>query len=298
MQATNRSALKAIIITLIGIVVLVGLYQAIRVLLLDTDNETPSVASQESTTPPQEPLADTDSDGLPDVFESYYNTDPQQADSDNDGTPDLAELDAGRDPTTPGPDDVSKPPTGEAITDPQTLTQLYLATLPNDVPRSEVLSQDRLQAFVDLNSGELLPEIPLSEITTNQDSGKNAVGAYLESISATHNSKLVAISNDDIEAALIGQLQLNPTAMQQLVTDLEHNYDTLKNVSVPTEVLDLHQTLLAASRSLATNVKAIKDINDDFVGGLVAAQNIDSLGAVFQDIAQQVVQLEQQYGLQ
>lgn len=251
-----------------------------------------------ATTTVQPAYDDTDADGLPDLFENIYRTNPNNADSDNDGTDDFTELSTGHDPTIAGPNDISKPPTGDAVTDEGTFTGQYLATLPTDASRDEVLNQTRLEAFVALHQGQLLTQLPAGSVIQNDQIGKAAIEAYLGAISTTKNQSLHNITSDDIAAALAAQLQNNMQPVTTIVSNLEANVATFKSVSVPAEVVALHTKLIQATQALRDNTVTLQHINDDFVGGLIASKNIDDLGTVFADIAQQVKDLEAKYGLE
>ena len=187
----NKASLRAVLITALVLVVLFAIYFGIRSLLnRSTGNEERLVDNTNevlSNTP-----QDTDADGLPDYFENLYRTDVTNSDTDGDGVTDFDELELGRDPIIPGPDDESKPPSGDDVAALDTFTQKYLAGLPTDAGREEVLDKERLEAFVELNKGPLLPELAEGTIVTTTGEGAAVIETYLESISTTHNQELAA----------------------------------------------------------------------------------------------------------
>ncbi|TAK04813.1 hypothetical protein EPO33_02335 [Patescibacteria group bacterium] len=61
-----------------------------------------TLAGGSATSTPQGDDTDQDNDGLPDVLEGFYGSDPRNPDTDGDGVMDGAEVDAGRDPLGPG----------------------------------------------------------------------------------------------------------------------------------------------------------------------------------------------------
>lgn len=290
MNDLNRLGIRIVIIVFTTVLLVAAIAYGIQWFLNRSDTESATESEQVA-----QARADSDNDGLPDLFENIYHTDPEVIDTDNDGLSDYEELGVGRDPAIPGPNDVSKPPTGENIIEPNTFTGKYLATLPTDAAREEVLSQDRLEAFVELNRGQLLPTLPPESVKTTPATGKDAITAYLDAISSTQNEQIISVSNDDIEAALAAQLQLNKDLMDQVIAKLAANITALQTVPAPTEVVTLHTKLLQASEALHTNVQSLRTIDADFVGGLIASKNIDELGAVFQDIGQQIIALETKY---
>jgi hypothetical protein len=181
----------------------------------------------------------------------------------------------------------------------ETFTQRYLASLPEDVPRDQILDQARLEAFITANRGPLVREVPVESITTSQEAGAEAVRVYLDAIASTHNPALKAVTSSDIEAAF--RLQINssqPQPMRDLVIALGNNVGLLEEVTAPAEVAAMHAKLIGASRALRDNATALQNIQQDFVGGLIAAKNIEALGSVFQEIAAEVKALETKYGLE
>ncbi len=303
MQQNNKAALQAVIVTVVVIIGFVGLYWGGRAwwrsrAVVSNENLAPEVTPATDKVSGAE--EDIDGDGLSATFESFYNTDPNNSDTDGDGALDLEELQLGRDPTKPAVSEGSDklgPITGSLVPDLGTYTQKYLASLPADIDRANILSKEQLEIFIEQERGELLPQIPDSSLQINPATGKTEVSAYLDSISPGHNKALRPVTNDDVETALTAQLQLNIEPMKIVVEALEQNLGTLKALKIPAEVVDLHRTLLAATQALLSNVKLLRDIDNDFVGGLIASKNIDSLGAVFSDIALKVAALEKKYDL-
>lgn len=297
MEDINRLGLRVVGITAVVLAVLFGVYWGARTLLR---------GGREAAQPLEEPQTlaerqqDTDGDGVADLYETaYYNTDPTKADTDGDGVSDLDEITAGRDPAVAGPQDESRPATGSAVAQQETHTQRYLASLPDDVPRDQILDQAKLEAYMSANRGELLPALPDGVVKTTATAGKEAVSAYLDATSTAHNKSLRAVTSTDIEAAFRLQIQSGqPKTMQDLVIALTNNVGVLEGIEAPAEVTDLHTKLVAASRALRDNAAALRDIQQDFVGGLIAAKNIEELGGIFQELAAEVQGLEKKYGLE
>lgn len=297
MDKQTRSIILTVFLTIIVIAVVIAAWQGAKWLLNQNQAQNIEQALENAAAE----TADTDQDGLPDIFEDYYRTDPQVADTDGDGTNDFDEIDLGRDPAVASSDGLSdevKPKTGSAVTDTSTYTGKYLATLPDDASRNEILDSNRVTAFVELNSDPLLPDLGPDLPQTTTDAGKEAIEQYLGSISASHNSALKAVTNEQIAEAVAARLQTNSLPLQNVIADLESNLAILVAVEAPAEVSDLHQTLLQANRSLIDNTRLIANMGNDFVGGLVGSNNIDRLATVFDDISQQVAELEQKYEIE
>lgn len=298
MNHLNRLGLKAVGLTTSVLVVIFGIYWGIRTVFFSPDAPLQLVRQETAT---HQPLPDADGDGLPDTYENMYQTDPQRGDTDGDGIYDRAEIAAGTDPTIPSPGDEVKPSTGESVQQvagAKTFTQQYLATLPTDAAREDILDQTRLEAFVATNRAELLPSVSAGTVQTTTDAGATAIQTYLDTIGSSHNKQIHNVTNGMIEEAFKAQLQLNPEPLNTIVTQLEQNVKVLKTIPAPAEVADMHEKLIRATTALHANVMALRDINQDFVGGLIATKNIDELGTIFQEIATSVKELEAKYELQ
>jgi len=300
MNTINTLGFKVASMTLGALLIVFGAYWGLRATFFGAG--TPSQVAQ-NTAPTYAPLPDADGDGIPDKYEETYGTNPNAADTDGDGVADQVEIERGTDPTVAGPNDEVKPATGDKalpegkVAGAQTYTQKYLATLPTDAAREDILDKTRLEAFVEVNRGELMPPLPEGTVKTTTESGKEAIKTYLDNISASQNKQLHPVTNDDIEAAFTQQLQLNREPLNTIVTQLEQNIQVLKTIPAPAEVADMHDKLIRATTALHANVMAMRDIDQDFVGGLIATRNIDDLGQIFGEIAHSVQELETKYGL-
>jgi len=294
MRAVNRLGLRVAGLTALVLVLLFGGYWGVKLLRRDG---TPS--EEEKTLTEAERTQDSDGDGVADLYETtYYGTNPGSRDTDGDGTSDLDEILAGRDPNTADQDGL-KPPTGEAVTEQNTYTQKYLASLPTDIPREEILDEPRLSAFVEANKEPILPAIDTVRVQTTTAVGKEAVSAYLDAVSSSHNPAIKPVTSTDLEVAFREQATARNTApMQQIIASLTGNIAELEKAQSPAETQGLHQRLLAATQGLLDNARLLSAVDADFVGGLIAAKRIEELGAVFQQIAGEVQALETKYGLE
>lgn len=249
--------------------------------------------------------ADQDGDGLTDLLENIYRSDPANPDTDGDGTKDGEEVEEGRDPTikrdpaVAGASDSFDFSAAEGLLAEESYSRKYVATLPADVSREDLLDQDRIAAFVEEVRGELVKTVDDSEITISSASDGKAVAAYLDAVSANTNPKVTTVTNAEIDEAFRLNYQLGQNEEIDIIIDsLQGNVAVLEETAVPQPALELHKRLLGSSRALLENVRLLKRMPDDLVGGLVAAKNIEDLGAEFGQVAQMVARLEQQYGLQ
>jgi hypothetical protein len=301
MASLNRLGIMVAGSTAAVVIVIYGMYIGITHLIFKPTPSKAPVQAAASPIPSADNYAiDTDNDGVPDLVENVYHTNPHKADTDGDGTNDGEEIAKGRDPLKPGPNDlVQDVATGNDLPNPNTYTAKYLATLPTNLARDQVLNKDRIQAFIEQNKGSILPELPAGMIQTSTATGKQAIQDYIDAISSTHNTAIKDVSSSDIEGAYKAYYS-NPTtssALKDIGTVLENNVAALKKVSAPQEAAAIHAKLVAASQALVDNVKLLEGTPTDFVGGLIGAKKIEDLGPIFQSISDDISTLEKKYKL-
>lgn len=257
-------------------------------------------APRPAETPPPLLVAsppDSDQDGLPDNLEAIYRTNPLQSDTDGDGYLDGSEVANGYDPTIPSPDDkiVVPVPTPRG----PTYTEQYFNRVGLPPSRENLLKSGELEEFVaSVNARGFLPAIREEELTIVSRGGRQAVVAYLDTVSLPQNQQITAVSNEDIERAFRTLTeQKDPKAIDQLIAALSTNVEILRTAPVPQETLALHKQYLAATLALKQNAEALKDYQTDFVGVLVAASRIDNLRGVFRAVAEGIKALEKQYNI-
>ena len=300
MQETNTFGLKVALISALVVALLFGVVFAVRLWWNAYTSEEEPLPS----TPPTEDSqllseTDSDNDGLSDDIELIYRSDPQVADTDGDGTNDGEEVTLLRNPTVPGPNDAIFPDEEESIELSGEFTNKYLALVPVDATREEVLSSERIEAFVEQERQAFTSDKYPFTPETVADSGAEAIEGYLEQISSAHNDELVVVTSDDIsEAFLTSYSQGDSAAIDGIVSDLESNLAILQSVPAPEEASALHAQLVAASQALLENTRLLPEMGNDFVGGLIGAKNIEELGLEFQSIADQIAALEEKYGLE
>ncbi|PIT98432.1 MAG: hypothetical protein COT71_00885 [Candidatus Andersenbacteria bacterium CG10_big_fil_rev_8_21_14_0_10_54_11] len=298
MKPLNRFGLRVAGLTTVLLLVLFGLYWGGRMLWERWQNrgeESPPALTDE------ERRRDSDGDGVADLYEtSYYATNPNSKDTDGDGMTDLDEILAGRNPAQRDAA-AFKPVTGEAVVlgEHSSYTDKYLASLPADIPREEILEHTRLAAFVEANKGPLLPDIAAERLHSTPVTGAEAVAGYLDTISASHNPKITPVTSTDLEVAFREMATArNAAPMQQVISALTQNLSVLFDASAPAEAAELHRKFVAATTALLDNARLLQAVDTDFVGSLIAAKRIEELGGVFQQAAEQVRTLEEKYGLE
>jgi len=243
---------------------------------------------------------DSDGDGLEDSLEDIYRSDPNNPDTDGDGTSDGDEVAAQRDPTVPGPNDSFNIEAASKALQEGTYTKEYIAGLPPELSREEFLDKARLEAFVEEHRASALVEVTAESLTVTAEDGVNkaVVEKYLDTISASHNPEVTAVTSDEIDVAYRAAYQNQESAeLETILAALTKNVEILQATAVPASAVDLHVLLLSASTSLRDNVALLLNMDTDFVGGLIGARNIEVLGADFAEVAKQVAALEKKWGI-
>lgn len=290
MQSLNRLGLRVAGLTGAALLVVFGLYWGIKV---TWHSMHPDVAVRPSVTPAVAAASAYDDTAA--RLKDLPVTDQNTVDTDHDGIPDLQEINQGTDPNVAGSAGDNVPALGKNVKDLSTYTNRYLSTLPEDTPHDQIYTKEKLTAYVDVNKGQLLPDLPANTVKTAPGVGKEAVQTYLDAISPDQNKDLQVVSNQDIEQATMQQFQGQTAGLDSIVTKLTKNVQVLQSVAAPQEALTLHTKLVQATQALLNNVKLLKNIQNDFVGTLVGSKNIEDLGPVFQDIGNQIQTFDKQY---
>lgn len=204
----------------------------------------------------------------------------------------LDSLDANTDPTFAGLYSEEKPVTGQDITEGDTFTKKYLATLPEDIAREDILEKERMDAFIQVYKGELLPEVNVKDELILQSATVDEKASYLETISPGQDSSVHVLTSNMVDQALADHLNAKPARMNALIEKINHNIDMLTNTPVPQDMLDLHTKNIAAHQSLLESTKLLENVNNDFVGALIGTHNIKELGPTFREIATEINQLK------
>lgn len=177
-------------------------------------------------------------------------------------------------------------------------TKQYVDSLPANSTQEQVLDKKAIEAFVDANRGSLLQDLPAGTLKVSAKSGKQAIIAYLDAISSSHNSAIATVTGDMIIAALAKQEGgEDAQALLPVRKSIEGNLAIFESVSTPKEAEALHTKLLQSTRALLNAVTLLQNMRNDFVGGLIGQRNLADLNAVFADISAQILALETKYNI-
>jgi hypothetical protein len=248
---------------------------------------------------------DSDQDGLSDAMETLYKTNPNNPDTDGDGYKDGDEVANGYDPLIKSPNDKinrSNTPTNATISPlpSPSFTQQFVNRT-GITPTKENLSMNETQVnqFInETNARGVLPIILDSDIKITNASGKAAIVKYLDTLSVVKNSKLKAVTPEQITAAFTALTQKSdPAPLNKVISDLENNAAIFRATEAPKEVVELHKKYLAAVLALLDDTKMLKNYKNDYVSALVAASRLEGLKPIFTEVEDEIKVLEKKYGI-
>lgn len=231
-------------------------------------------------------VKDSDHDGIPDVNEAYFRTDPSNPDTDGDGFLDGEEVISGYDQT------VNDRALAQKNTEPDNITNRMASRfvgglLAGDLnPRNN--DQQKFQgglntlalAALDEASQTLIPPEPNEPLGLSDDS-KESQEEYLKTVSGLLEGPFLT--------AFIAQPQTLNTAVQYVIADRfedatkifqEHYflftnaYTSLLTVPVPPKWQIFHKQLLMIFQKIALNYNAAIKISDDPILALTAIADL------------------------
>jgi len=255
------------------------------------------------------PEGDDDEDGLTNAEEALWGTDPTNADTDGDGFTDGDEVNTNHNPTIPGPDDALP----EGFQPQRNVTLLETAPLSTDEFFADNLdlsgdgrnltdvyeqriseaerSPDVLAQFIE--EQPLITQLPTvnnQSFTVQQNSGPKTLATYLQTAGNT-----AALSNRTLLLQGLSDLYEldDPTAMQALSLEVKLYQNTLSELAVPPEAVELHKLLLGYTELVVATLDQIAGWNEDEVRATVAIRQLEANDRkYFPLIRQEVERLE------
>ena len=234
---------------------------------------------------------DTDKDGLTDVEEIFWGTNPEDPDTDNDGTRDGVEILQNRNPWIAGPND--------ALEDNPAFPQY------NDIVRSSTSTTERMLRRLAVNYEELKARgIPLTDnlraalVISSLDEVQNAIpqigGYHYKDIVVHENNSTAALRAYGVTVANIIE-QNTPreytneylAVLRALETDDDSNLedldpvvrsyqdirDELLTLSVPSDAQHAHLHLINSAEALQHIINLMSEIDSDPAIGFIALDN-------------------------
>ncbi len=176
-----------------------------------------------------------------------------------------------------------------------TYTGRYLKEYDLTFPAPDQLELDE---FIEQNRGPLYEPASPDNLNVSQARGSQAISSYLDFISGRSENSLQLITSESIEDGFNQLLDTgDPALLDQLIDTLEQNESRLRDTAIPVEATNLHLKIIGVTVSLRDNLTLMRDIDIDYVGGLIGARNTDDLSAAFDDIAFDIGQLIKKYDL-
>lgn len=235
---------------------------------------------------------DTDSDGLCDYDETYWNTDFKDPDTDDDGFSDGEEVLSGHNPAKAGPDDMLN--NSENLT--QKASRLLLgAMVTGDLSKDSATSQQTIDRLVDLifqqyddNTATELDSILIASASSTAliqygTAMTRILNAMIPEIQSNQQSFLETIRGVDINN--LSQLnKLDPdvyakfaNAADNEVTAFNERVATVKSMRVPPKLISFHRSLLQYLRGTQQQYRLARGIVKDPVQGLLSLQMLNVL---------------------
>lgn len=202
---------------------------------------------------------DTDEDGLKDWEEIIYRTDPQNSDTDGDETNDGDEIKNGRNPIAKGPNDKNPEPRTDSLgseEDPEEIisknfTLSFLRDMSNTVTPYltedsgglDNLNEETIKPIIDrvralgteTGFGEA-GAIKKSDLLISNNSGKEAVKTYFNSVYAVYEKTFNTLKKNDLEilnAALQEQDFSRLDELNEVIGAFQNSFAGVKKIPVP-----------------------------------------------------------------
>lgn len=303
-------------VVIVAILILFAGFLTGGFLIIKTRAGTASISGQisyllgkQELTETEKKQLDSDHDGLKDWEETIYKTDPNDPDTDNDGYLDGEEVATGYDPTKKAPNDEvlsANPKNPRPL--PKNLTRALSIKLSEGIVKGKIksfnpvtgktLTTEELEKEVGLEQAIqetiaqqvndfLLPNISDQEIKISDQADRAQVISYLSGIKNSLAQAPLAdksemqIFLDAIENGNLAQLQKNQKIYQE-------NYQKIKELAVPSPLIQFHKGLLGVFWVTNNIYSAINNIQEDPLKATIAIKQYRNM---VQETANLAVQL-------
>lgn len=231
---------------------------------------------------------DSDKDGIADIDEAYYRTDPFNADTDSDGYKDGEEIASKCSPVKPRPGDCQS---DLAKAENQNLTNivtdlvtggLYSGDLKN--PRENEDLQKNLglisaQVYLDFDAN-FADRNQISDLKTTADGSISGINSYLESLVNILNETLLRPPQEQVGEIKKGLhlFIIAPNEKNQIFTGLHErfseNHRQLLALEVPPGWEGLHLKLVNSTNRFATTYRFILDPTTDPIATILSFEKL------------------------
>jgi len=227
---------------------------------------------------------DSDNDGLPDWQETIYKTDPRKPDTDGDGYLDGEEVATGYDPLKKAPNDIVVSANSQKPRPlPQNLTKALSFKLSQSIVNGKIksfnkttgqpLTQEELEQEAGLSQAMeeaigqqidefIIPDISDTQIKISSQTGRAEALSYLNEM----GSAIGRIPNKDepeMQLFIDAMESGNFSKLEEIRKIYEQSYKNLKEVAVPSDLVDFHKGILGVLWVTNNIYAAIKNISQD-----------------------------------
>ncbi len=249
---------------------------------------TANIGSHASSQPIEENplLKDSDNDGIPDVNEAYYRTDPANSDTDGDGFLDGEEIASGHNPLkkdSVDPNQTTKKNVTNTLAD-RFVEGLVAGDLNPRNGKGDKFNQGLntlALAALDEAGQNLTPSdtnnLPLSitdDSKTSQEEYLNKISELLDGPFLNTFMAQPQTLNATVQNILVGNNEEAIKTFDDRYTMFTGAYTSLLTVSVPPKWLSFHRELLSIFQKIALDYGAAKKLSDDPVLALAAISDL------------------------
>lgn len=244
---------------------------------------------------------DADHDGLKDAEEAVWGSDPYNPDTDGDGYLDGEEVASGYDPLLAEDDSLAGRKEFLGLNSTQRLAQAITGgILSGDLksgidPRIFAQSVDSVATATVYSTLAALEgvEVAEDEIQISADNSKKAQEQYLEMVFKSISEDIVSmVFKQSREISILfsadqeadaGQLYTNQqkedikTKFLQYAVKFQKSYDGLKETSVPSRWIDIHQKILALLKKLELYHRSIALADGDSLKQMIVLGNLQNV---------------------
>ncbi len=243
---------------------------------------------------------DSDNDGLKDWQElQIYKTDACKQDSDGDGYLDSEEIASGYDPTKKAPGDElpgTKHTTPRPL--PQNLTEALRQSLKNKITQGEIPQLDLNGKLLTASSTDFSnfpavqsailevsqnyanffssAEADSNNTKTNNDNSAHSIKQYFFAVSVAIQPQ-AGIRELDSQIFSEAIESNDYSKLESVLQNYQGDYARLKELTVPSELTELHKKLLNIFSGIIKIYSAVKDFNSDPLKAYLALQSYPTI---------------------
>jgi hypothetical protein len=252
---------------------------------------------------------DSDGDGLTDLEEQKWGTDPFNKDTDGDGYTDKEEIDAGYDPLSPAAGSQGARSLADRYAPAPELTEEELQEQIGDISSRLFESSDG--EFSDESLQELTRQLrnydkvfelpPIDENVINEvvASNRETIETYVRAIDAITERNEYFRSEDALGELMSKLLYGSQGDLDDILATYQVTIDALEAVSVPDRAKIIHIDFLRVLHAITNTVTEVRSatVVNDFNNQLIAAYRMSSIIEEIAKVGEQYIRILDEYGL-